>query len=67
MQCALDDAAFAGLPVQTLRLAAHHASLLSPEPEAVLRALFARGASLRNLEVVGAGLEEAFLTLTHNE
>jgi ABC-2 type transport system ATP-binding protein len=63
----LDDAAFAGLPVQNLRLAAHHASLLSPEPEAVLRALFARGASLRNLEVVGAGLEEAFLTLTHNE
>jgi len=38
---------------------------LSPEPEAVLQALFARGASLRNLEVVGAGLEEAFLTLTH--
>jgi len=63
----LDDAAFAGLPVQNLRLAAHHASLLSPEPEAVLRALFARGASLRNLEVVGTGLEEAFLTLTHNE
>ncbi len=61
----LDDAAFAGLPVQNLQLAAHHASLLSPEPEAVLQALFARGASLRNLEVVGAGLEEAFLTLTH--
>jgi len=36
-------------------------------PEAVLQALFARGASLHNLEVVGAGLEEAFLTLTHNE
>ena len=63
----LDDAAFAGLPVQNLQLAARHASLLSPEPEAVLRALFARGASLHNLEVVGAGLEEAFLTLTHNE
>jgi len=63
----LDDAAFAGLPVQNLRLAAHHASLLSPEPEAVLRALFARGATVHNLEVVGAGLEEAFLTLTHNE
>jgi ABC-2 type transport system ATP-binding protein len=63
----LDDAAFAGLPVQNLQLAAHHASLLSPEPEAVLRALFTRGANVHNLEVVGAGLEEAFLTLTHNE
>ena len=62
----LDDAAFAGLPVQNLRLAAQHASLLSPEPEAVLQALFTRGTTIHNLEVVGAGLEEAFLTLTHN-
>ncbi len=63
----LDDAAFAGLPVQNLQLDARHATLLSPEPEAVLRALFARDAGIHNLEVVGAGLEEAFLTLTSDK
>ena len=39
-------------------------SFLSNEPERVLAALFARELPLRNLEVVGAGLEEAFLSIT---
>jgi hypothetical protein len=38
--------------------------LLSNEPETVLRALFERGVVIRDLEVVGAALEDAFLSLT---
>ena len=38
--------------------------LLTPEPEALLRALFASGAAIRNLEVAGASLEEAVIGLT---
>jgi len=34
------------------------------EPEAVLRELFRRGVDIDDLEVTGAGLEEAFLALT---
>lgn len=40
--------------------------ILTNEPEALLAALFKRGAELSDLEVVGAGLEEAFLVLTDN-
>lgn len=63
----IDDGVFAGLPVRRLDLSNGHATLLSTEPEEVLRALFARDVALHNLEVVGAGLEDAFLTLTHQE
>lgn len=62
----LDEAAFAGLPVRQLELTPEHASLLTPDPEVVLQALFARGATLSNLEVVGASLEEAVIALTQN-
>jgi ABC-2 type transport system ATP-binding protein len=37
---------------------------LCNEPEATLRALFARGISIVDLEVAGADLEDAFLSLT---
>ena len=37
---------------------------LTSEPEKVLRALFERGVEMRDLEVAGADLEEAFLSLT---
>ncbi len=60
----IDAALFVGLPVHNLTLAAQHATLLSAEPEAVLQALFAQGVRMQNLEVVGAGLEEAFMSLT---
>jgi ABC-2 type transport system ATP-binding protein len=63
----LPDDIFAGLPVQGLEVTAHRARFLSAEPEDVLRELFARGAAVRNLEVVGAGLEEAFRSLTGDE
>jgi hypothetical protein len=44
-----------------------HVELLSNEPEAVLRTLFERGVTITNLEVTGAGLEDAFLALTRHE
>jgi ABC-2 type transport system ATP-binding protein len=56
--------AFQGLPASVLSLADDRASLLSNEPAAVLRELFRRGVDVADLEVTGADLEEAFLTLT---
>jgi ABC-2 type transport system ATP-binding protein len=60
----LGDDVFRGLPIQSLEIADHGVSLLSNEPEVILRALFARGVSIGDLEVVGATLEEALLNLT---
>jgi len=60
----LADEVFRGLPVQRLEIADHRVSLLSNEPEAILRELFARGVTVADLEVVGASLEEALLDLT---
>jgi ABC-2 type transport system ATP-binding protein len=57
-------ALFEGLPLSGLDLGGERVSLLSNQPEAVLRALFERGVAIRELEVIGADLEEAFLTLT---
>ncbi|HKZ05751.1 MAG TPA: ABC transporter ATP-binding protein [Methylomirabilota bacterium] len=64
---ALPAGVFAGLPVAALASANGHVRFLTGEPESVLRALFARGVELRDLEVVGADLEEAFLSLTRRE
>jgi ABC-2 type transport system ATP-binding protein len=58
------DAAFRGLPVQSLEVRDHRVGLLSSEPEQVLKALFERGVTIQDLEVTGADLEEAFLSLT---
>ncbi len=60
----VSDATFRGLPVQNLEVADHRVRLLSNEPELVLKALFERGVAVRDLEVTGADLEEAFLSLT---
>ncbi len=40
--------------------------VLATDADSVVRALFARDAELSGLEVVNAGLEEAFLALTHD-
>jgi ABC-2 type transport system ATP-binding protein len=56
--------AFERLPVQSVEIADHRVRLLSSEPETVLRELFARGVAIADLEVVGATLEEALLSLT---
>ncbi|HEY4026139.1 MAG TPA: ABC transporter ATP-binding protein [Candidatus Dormibacteraeota bacterium] len=61
---ALGEADFRDMPVNHLEVSGGHVRLLSNQPEAVLGALFGRGVSIRNLEVVGADLEEAFLALT---
>jgi len=63
-ETAVGEASFSGLPVQNLEIAGHRVRLLSNEPEAVLRALFERGVAVRDLEVTGADLEEAFLIMT---
>jgi ABC-2 type transport system ATP-binding protein len=63
-ETAVGEATFSGLSVQNLEIADHRVHLLSHEPEAVLRALFERGVVMRDLEVTGADLEEAFLSMT---
>jgi ABC-2 type transport system ATP-binding protein len=63
-ESAIGEATFSGLPVQSLEIAGHLVHLLSHEPETVLRGLFERGVVLRDLEVTGADLEEAFLSMT---
>jgi ABC-2 type transport system ATP-binding protein len=60
----LDAAVFEGLPVTALECVGDRVRLLSAAPETVLRELFRRGVSVAELEVAGADLEEAFLTLT---
>jgi len=47
-----------------LQIDGDRVTLLSNDPEEVLRALFSDGVSLRDLEVVGADLEEAVIALT---
>ena len=56
--------AFGGLAVTGLEASDSRVRFLTNEPEAVLRALFERGVEMRDLEVAGADLEEAFLSLT---
>ena len=58
------EATFAGLPVVNLEIAGDRVRLLTSEPEIVLRRLFEGGAMIGELEVAGASLEEAFLSLT---
>lgn len=60
----LDQSAFASLPVQGVEVADGRVRLLTNQPETVLKALFERGVAVRNLEVTGADLEEAFVHLT---
>ncbi|HEX6061341.1 MAG TPA: ABC transporter ATP-binding protein [Candidatus Limnocylindria bacterium] len=59
-----DERTFAGLPVQHVEIADGRVRLLTNEPETVLKALFASGLELSDLEVTGADLEDAFLALT---
>jgi ABC-2 type transport system ATP-binding protein len=61
----LDDTILAGLPHTNLEVNGDRVRFFSSSPEAVLRELFAAGVQMRDLEVVGADLEEAFLNLTH--
>jgi ABC-2 type transport system ATP-binding protein len=63
-ETAVGESTFSGLPVQNLEIADQRVRLLSHAPETVLRGLFERGVVIRDLEVTGADLEEAFLSMT---
>ncbi|HEX5416763.1 MAG TPA: ABC transporter ATP-binding protein [Chloroflexota bacterium] len=60
-----NDAYFLGLPgVERISRSAEGLELFAREPEAALARIFADDVAIGDLEVVGAGLEEAFITLT---
>jgi len=61
---ALTDKDLDGLPITTSTITDHHVQLLTNQPEAVLRELFRRGIDVSELEVSGADLEDAFISLT---
>jgi ABC-2 type transport system ATP-binding protein len=61
---ALTDKDLDGLPITTSTVTDHHVQLLTNQPEAVLRELFRRGLEISDLEVSGADLEDAFISLT---
>jgi ABC-2 type transport system ATP-binding protein len=60
----LPAGALAGLAGTSMEVSDRRVRLLTNDPESLLRELFRRGVEISNLEVVGADLEEAFLTLT---
>ncbi|MDQ6772947.1 MAG: ABC transporter ATP-binding protein [Candidatus Dormibacteraeota bacterium] len=60
----LKDGDLEGLPITSWESNGARTRILTHEPEAVLRALFTRSLEIRDLEVGGADLEEAFLALT---
>jgi len=62
-----DENMLAGLRLNSQQVDNHRVVLLTNEPEAVLRELFRRGVEMRDLEVSGADLEEAFVAMTHHE
>jgi len=63
----LTDSDFDGLPLTGRNVSDSTAKLLTNDPEAVLRELFRRGVDIKDLEVSGADLEEAFIAMTHHE
>jgi ABC-2 type transport system ATP-binding protein len=62
-----EESQFAGLPLNSKQIEDHRVRLLTSVPEEVLRELFRRGVEIRDLEVAGADLEEAFVAMTHHE
>ena len=60
----LDAAALSGLPVSASEVSDHRVTLMTNDPQSVLRELFRRNVDMANLEVRGADLEEAFISLT---
>jgi ABC-2 type transport system ATP-binding protein len=64
---ALTEKDLAGLPVSASTIQDGRVQLLTNQPEAVLRELFRRGVEISELEVAGADLEDAFISLTTHE
>jgi ABC-2 type transport system ATP-binding protein len=63
----LSDQDLEGLPVTTTTIKDHRVQLLTNQPESVLRELFRKGIDISELEVSGADLEDAFISLTTHE
>jgi ABC-2 type transport system ATP-binding protein len=63
----LTEADLAGLPHTSLEIDGLRVRMLTQQPETVLRDLFRRGVAISDLEVAGADLEEAFVTLTSHK
>ena len=63
----LSDRDLDGLPISSSTIADHTVQLLTNQPEAVLRELFRRGVEISDLEVSGADLEDAFISLTSHK
>jgi ABC-2 type transport system ATP-binding protein len=61
---ALTEVDLEGLPITTSTIEDHRVQLLTNQPESVLRELFRRGIEMSELEVSGADLEDAFISLT---
>jgi ABC-type multidrug transport system, ATPase component len=61
---ALTEQDLDGLPITASTISDHGVQLLTNQPEAVLRELFRRGIEISNLELSGADLEDAFISLT---
>jgi ABC-2 type transport system ATP-binding protein len=64
---ALTEKDFDGLPVTSAAIDDHTTQLLTNEPEAVLKELFRRGIDITELEVSGADLEDAFISMTSHK
>lgn len=63
----LDEVYLRNLPgVERATITGNQAELYSKAPEATLAQVFRSGIEISELEVVGAGLEEAFISLTTN-
>ena len=60
----LDAAALGGLSVSATDVSDHRVTLMTNDPQGVLRELFRRNVEMSNLEVRGADLEDAFVSLT---
>ena len=70
IRCAttLDEARVADMPgVTRVERIGDHMEIVAAAPEAVLRAMFELDPGLHDLEVTGARLEEAFLSLTRRQ
>ena len=61
------DAQLDGLPATTVTVDGATVQMLTNDPVAVLRAVFQRGLEISDLEVSGADLEDAFISLTSHE
>ena len=63
----LTEKDFGGLPVTSSAIEDHTVQLLTNDPEAVLKELFRRGIDITELEVAGADLEDAFISMTSHQ